>query len=317
MKPISRREFTALVAAGAVSGGFATPLEGVRARSGSHPRAVTAGEVLERIRSGVGVAWRPDTLDTIRAGNPDTVVTGIVTTAMATLGVLREAAGAGANLVISAEPTFYGRADARTPPAPRVALPAAPTPPPAAAPDPVYAAKNGLVDERGMVIVRFVEHWRARRPDPFVQGLADALGWRPAAPPDATPPFTFTETTLAALAADVKRRLGSRGGIRVIGDPETRVGTGALLPGSSPIAAALAAVPGADVVVAGEVREWETVEYLRDVVHAGQQKGLILVGRVVSEEPGMALCARWLETVVPEVPVRHIAAGDPYWRPGA
>ena len=55
--------------------------------------------------------------------------------------------------------------------------------------------------------------------------------------------------------------------------------------------------------------------YARDVVFSGAKKGLILVGRIVSEEPGMDACATWLKTVVPEVPVRHIAAGDPYWRP--
>jgi hypothetical protein len=57
------------------------------------------------------------------------------------------------------------------------------------------------------------------------------------------------------------------------------------------------------------------VEYVRDVVFSGQRKGMILVGRVVSGEPGMAVCANWLRTFVTEVPVRHIAAGDPYWRP--
>jgi hypothetical protein len=35
----------------------------------------------------------------------------------------------------------------------------------------------------------------------------------------------------------------------------------------------------------------------------------------VSEEPGMNICATWLKTLVPDVPVRHVAAGDPYWRP--
>jgi hypothetical protein len=70
-----------------------------------------------------------------------------------------------------------------------------------------------------------------------------------------------------------------------------------------------------DVVVAGEVREWETVEYARDTIASGQRKGLILTGRVLSEEPGMRACATWLEALVPEVRVRHIAAGDPYWRP--
>ena len=84
-----------------------------------------------------------------------------------------------------------------------------------------------------------------------------------------------------------------------------------LLPGSTPIQASLSTLPNVDAIVAGEVREWESVEYARDVVFSGQGKGLILVGRIVSEEPGMEVCTDWLETFVPEVPVRHIAAGDP------
>jgi hypothetical protein len=74
-------------------------------------------------------------------------------------------------------------------------------------------------------------------------------------------------------------------------------------------------LPDVDVIIAGEVREWESVEYVRDQAFSGAHKGLILVGRVVSEEPGMELCANWLKTFISEVPIRHIAAGDPYWRP--
>ena len=73
--------------------------------------------------------------------------------------------------------------------------------------------------------------------------------------------------------------------------------------------------PDVDVIVAGEVREWESVEYARDKIFSGEKKGLILVGRVVSDEPGMAVCASWLKSFVPEVSIRHMAAGDPYWRP--
>lgn len=313
MKPISRREFGALLAAGAVGGRFAAP--GAAYADHTAP-PVTAAEVLERIRAGVGVTWRSDTVDTVKAGSPDTVLTGVATTAMATLEVLRQAVSQGANLVITSEPTFYGRADAPEPAGQRT-QPGAATPPPPPPPDPVYEAKNRLIDEQGLVVFRLNEHWRARRPDPFAQGLAAALGWTPQTPAGEPPRYSLAPTTLAELAAGVKRRLDTRGGIRVIGDPATRVSTGALLPGSTPIAAALAAMPAADVVVAGEVREWESVEYARDAVYAGQPKGLILVGRVVSEEPGMALCARWLGSLVSEVPVRHIAAGDPYWRPAA
>jgi hypothetical protein len=74
-------------------------------------------------------------------------------------------------------------------------------------------------------------------------------------------------------------------------------------------------LPAVDVMVAGEMREWEGVEYVRDVVAAGQKKGLVLLGRIVSEEPGMRACAAWLNTILPELPATWIAAGDPYWRP--
>jgi hypothetical protein len=113
----------------------------------------------------------------------------------------------------------------------------------------------------------------------------------------------------------LKKKLNARGGIRVVGDPQARVQRIALLPGSTPLAASLAALPAVDVIVAGEVREWESTEYVRDVVSAGGRKGLILVGRILSEDAGMSACAKWIETLAPGMPVRHIPAGDLYWRP--
>lgn len=295
MKHISRREFSAMVAAGAVTGRFNSPF----AFGQNTTTVVTASDIVERIRRNIGVQWKADTVDGIKAGNPSTVVTGVATTAMATLRVLQEAVQAGANLVITREPTFYGRADARTSPRP----------------DPVLAAKNQFIDANRLVVFRLIDHWRLRNPDPFVQGLADVLGWGRNPVPGEAPRFDIPPTTLATLATDVKRKLGARAGIRVVGDPAARVRRVALLPGSTPITASLAALPVADVVVAGEVREWESVEYARDVVASGQRKGLVLVGRVVSEDPGMYRAAQWIRTLVPEVPVRHIAVGDPYWRP--
>jgi putative NIF3 family GTP cyclohydrolase 1 type 2 len=317
MKPISRREFGALMAAGVVSGRFTAPL----AHGQTPPAAVTVAEILQRIQRNVGSEWRAETVDGVKAGDASTVVTGVATTAMATLEVLRKAAAAGANLVVTCEPTFYGRADARTP-APRrgtgqAAAGAAPPPAAAPPPDPVYDAKNAFIDAHGMVVFRFSDHWRARRPDPFVQGFADTLGWSGRQVEDASATYEISEVTLEELARELKGKLGARGGIRVVGDRRSRVRTVALLPGSTPISASLAALPGADVIVAGEVREWESVEYARDVVFSGQAKGLVLVGRVVSEDPGMARCAGWLTSFVPEVPVRHVPAGDPYWRPGS
>jgi len=60
----------------------------------------TARQVVDRIRKNVGCAWSERTVDTIKAGDPDTPVTGIATTCFATMDVLRRAAASGKNLVI-------------------------------------------------------------------------------------------------------------------------------------------------------------------------------------------------------------------------
>src|SRR5439155_4956601 len=74
-------------------------------------KALTAREVIERIQAHVGVPWSSDTVDTFKAGNPDAPVTGIAVTMMATLEVLKRAAAAGNNLVITHEPTFFTHLD--------------------------------------------------------------------------------------------------------------------------------------------------------------------------------------------------------------
>lgn len=326
MHHMTRREFAAMVAAGTIAVREARPFAFSQGTTGG---AVTAAELVDRIRRNIGVAWQDETVDTVKAGNPATRVTGVATTALASIAVLQQAVKAGANVVISSEPTFYSRADSPTPPAGRgrgrgaAGAPAgmgaganqgAPTPPP----DPVFAAKNELIARHGLVIFRLSDHWRLRTPDPFAAGFASLLGWT--AHQSAADPRRFdlpasAATTLGDLATMLATGLRTRGGMRIIGDAATRVRRVGLLAGSTPIQASLAMLPHVDALVAGEVREWESVEYARDAVYSGQRKGVILLGRVVSEEPGMAACAEWIRTLVPEVEVRHLPAGDPYWRP--
>src|SRR5271165_2227436 len=72
---------------------------------------LTVRQVIERIQKNVGVPWKAQTVDTFKAGDPDTPVTGIATTMMATYDVLRRAAASGKNLIITHEPTFYNHED--------------------------------------------------------------------------------------------------------------------------------------------------------------------------------------------------------------
>ena len=297
MDRLSRREFVVLTAGGAV----AAPLASI-GHPAVHAAGLTAQDVIDRIQKNVGVEWKADTVDTFKAGNPATVVTGVVTTSMATLAALRLGVKAGANLIITSGPTFYSRADA-------------PTPPPRLETDRIFAAKNELIRTEGLVIWRFSDHWRARKPDPLAQGLADALGWSRFTAADDPARVSIPATTLGALASTIKKKLNARGGIRVVGDPQTSIRKVALLPATTAIDAALKALPAVDAIVAGEVREWESVEYARDTITAGGKKGLILIGRALSEDPSMNACARWLKVIVPELRTSWVPVGDPYWRP--
>jgi putative NIF3 family GTP cyclohydrolase 1 type 2 len=297
MKRVSRREFVTLTAA--VPFGVPSIFQSRKA-----PAAL---EVVDRIRQRLGIDWKADGVDTFKAGDPMTPVKGIATSAMATLDVLKQAVKAGANFVITCEPTFYSKSDAAAPSGARRGGPAAP--------DAVFAAKNEFIKNNDLVVWRFSDHWRQRMPDPLSIGLADALGWGKLRAADDPRRIAIPRTTLEALASDLKKKLNSRGGIRVVGDPMLNVAQIGLLPGTTPVQTALSLFPLVDTIVAGEVREWESVELARDKVTAGERKSLVLLGRVVSENPGMNECAKWLKDVVPEIRTTWIPVEDPYWRP--
>ena len=295
---LSRRRFAQLAGTAALA---VPTLTGQRA-------PLTAQEVVDRIRKTLGTPWQPDSLDTFKAGDPATEVTGIATTAMATMDVLTRATKEKANLIITLEPTYFGRLDAQPAPGGRgqagISLD-----------DPVYTAKKDFIQKNGQVVWRFTDHWRTHKPDPFVAGLARTLEWSKYQVDDDPARYDLPAVTLGSLADDLARRLNARAGIRVVGDPQARVRRIALLPGVSTLATAMKTLPACDVLLAGETREWESVEYAQDTVASGQKKGLIMLGRVLSQDPGMNVCAEWLTSLIPEVPVRWLPAGDPYWRP--
>jgi len=259
-------------------------------------KTMTAGQVAERIRANAGMAWRDKTLDGFKAGSPETPITGVVTAVMATQRVLARAVELERNLIVTQEPVFYNANDE----------------PGNRASDAIYLAKKAYIEQHGLVVFRFADHWNARQPDPRVAALARALSWEG---PGTNGVFTIRETTLSSLAAHLRDRLQIRGGLRTVGAPAMRVRSALLIPGTTDVPAVMARLKDADVVVAGEPREWEVVPYLLDGREAGANKALLVVGRLVSEEPGMKACADWLKTLLPEVPVDAVPVGDPYWSP--
>jgi putative NIF3 family GTP cyclohydrolase 1 type 2 len=297
MKSISRRQFVALATAAPLAG---TAVLQLRATP-------TAQEIVDRIQKKIGGEWKADTVDTFKAGDPLHPVKGIAVTAMASMDVLKQAVKAGANFIVTCEPTFYSKADTSAPGGARRGGPTTP--------DAVFSGKNEFIRNNNLVIWRFSDHWRQRVPDPLSIALADALGWGKLRAANDPRLIMISNTTLEIVVSDLKKKLNSRGGIRVIGDPRLSVRKIGLLPGTTPIQSALTIFPLVDTIIAGEVREWETAELARDKAAAGEKKSLVLLGRVVSENPGMNECAKWLREVVPEVRTTWIPVEDPYWRP--
>lgn len=62
---------------------------------------LTAGQVVDRIKEHLGVPWRGGPTDTFKTGDAQSPVTGIATTVMSTFDVIKRAAAAGRNVVIT------------------------------------------------------------------------------------------------------------------------------------------------------------------------------------------------------------------------
>jgi len=145
--------------------------------------------------------------------------------------------------------------------------------------------------------------------------MVHALGWEKYESKENQYFFAIPETTVEKLAADLKKQLGIHV-MRVVGDPKLKVKGVALVPGSSGFGRETFALERNDVqvLVTGEPREWETVEYVADAVTEGKQKALIILSHIPSEQSGMEECTRWLKTFVTEVKVEFVPANDPFWK---
>jgi len=73
----------------------------------------------------------------------------------------------------------------------------------------------------------------------------------------------------------------------------------------------------ADVVIGGEQQEadggFDNIEYVRDAASLGMAKCVIMLGHVISEQPGMEDYAKWMRTFIPGIPIQFVPAEEPYW----
>jgi putative NIF3 family GTP cyclohydrolase 1 type 2 len=266
-------------------------------------KILTANDVIEQIKAHVGIPWMEKTVDTFKAGDPQTRVTGIATTMMATLDVLQRAAANGQNLIITHEPTFFDHQDD-------------PSQLPQGEQDPVLKEKRAFIAEHHLVVWRFHDHWHRRQPDGIAAGNVRALGWGKYQDPSNQYLFTIPETTVEKLAGEVGAKLHAAVP-RIAGDRQMKVARVALSPGFAGFHRETGALemPDVQVLIAGETHEWETVEYVTDAYTEGRAKAMIVLGHVPSEQAGMEECARWMRTFITGVPIEFVPTADMWATP--
>ena len=290
---LNRRQFisTASKVAGATLL-MSSPLINYATDSGADTATKTVGEIMDLFISEVPGAPFENTVDTLKAGSRDIKVTGIVTTMFATIDLINKTIALGANFIIAHEPTFYNHQDATA----------------WLENDDVYRYKADLLKQHNIAVWRNHDYIHRHIPDGVKTGVVSQLGWNnyfDAAHNVATVP----SITLKSLIHHAKQSLGIST-VRYIGNLSQSCKKILLMPGASGGKSHIEGImrEKPDVLVCGEIQEWETAEYVRDAQAKGDKISLVVLGHIVSEAPGSEYMATWLKNKLPGIKVTHVPA---------
>jgi putative NIF3 family GTP cyclohydrolase 1 type 2 len=293
---LKRRDFISTTLKAACAAALVSTPVFSMAKQDAGPTAFSIQDIINLILKEIPGAPFKQTVDTLKSGSAGQQVTGIVTTMFSTVKVIKEAAKLNANFIIAHEPTFYNHTD-----------------------DINWIDKNEIVQKKkellakhNIAVWRFHDYWHTYKPDGIGFGVLKKAGWqqyyRPGEMILTIPPMSFRK-----LIDHLKSSL-EISHVKVIGEPEQVCERIALLPGASGGQRQMSLVEKEkpDVLIVGEVHEWEAAEYIRDARALGAKTSLIILGHSVSEEPGMQWLAEWLQPKIVGIKITHIASGDPF-----
>jgi putative NIF3 family GTP cyclohydrolase 1 type 2 len=242
------------------------------------------------------------TCDQLMAGSFDAQVISVVTTFMATVDVIRRTKKAGANLIITHEPTWFTGSDDTG----------------WIKNDPVFIEKNKLIEEAGISIWRFHDQMHMADEDGIYRGLIKELGWQEYLVKDMKDCFEIPEVTLGTLMEFLKQRL-SMDVLQYIGSTDMRikkvgilVGGGSLGLGSEHMPMEFMKQHNVDCLICGDITEWTLPAYARDAAYLGFNKSLIIAGHERTEEAGMKHLVEWMKPILGTIPVTFIDSREPF-----
>ena len=293
---LSRRKFIQQTAVAAGAGAIlAKPILGRAATFIKPTDTYTVKQIMDLFIKTVPGGVKTDTVDTLKSGSPDTVVTGIITTMFATIDIIRKAISLGANFIIAHEPTFYTHTDDTS----------------WLKDDEVYQYKAALLKEHNIAVWRNHDYIHTLKPDAVTIAVLKQLEWLDYADKDYPNLLNFASTSLRELVYHAKQKLDIKQ-LRYIGDLNVTCRRIVVLPGAVGVKTHIETIEKykPNAIFCGEVSEWETAEYVRDARAKGDNIALIVLGHIASEEPGSEFMLEWLNKNVPGVKVHHISPGN-------
>lgn len=291
----TRREFISDISKASAGGLLlSTPFR----QSSLQTKTWTVGEIMDLFIEEATGEPLSETVDTLKAGNREMEVSGIITTMFATVPVIEYAIEIDANFIIPHEPTFYNHIDETD----------------WLEDDSTYQYKSNLLEKNKIAIWRNHDYIHRHQPDGVYSGVLDKLMWKPYVMDESNPRvLEIPSVSLSELITQVKGRLGIDT-VRYMGNENQLCEKILLLPGAmgSQNHIQLVNEHNPDVLMIGEAQEWTTPEYIRDRRASGKETSLIVLGHADSEDPGSIYMKEWLLKNVPEVEVTHVHSGNPF-----
>ncbi|HTI08936.1 MAG TPA: Nif3-like dinuclear metal center hexameric protein [Puia sp.] len=294
---IRRREFLTTALTALAGSSLLMMPHPALAGSDERQEELTIRQVIDRMLADIPGAPFGQTVDTVKSGNINQPVKGIVTTMFATDTVIEKTIQLGANFIIAHEPTFYNHSDETD----------------WLKDDKVFLAKKALLDQHGIVVWRFHDYLHAHRPDGVLMGVLTAMGWLPYYNQQEPHLLTVPAIPLGDVIKKAKKQLGIPK-VKVIGNLTQSCKRIVISPGAAGGRSQIGQLQKyqPDLLIVGELNEWETPEYIRDARHLGVKMSLLVLGHSASEEPGLQWVVAWLQNKVPGIKITHIPSGDPF-----
>ena len=235
--------------------------------------------------------------DGIICGEPDKEVKKMAVSCMPTVDVIRDAITWGADLLLTHEPTFYSNNDTRM------------------ENDKTTDKKIELIENAGLSIIRFHDYMHGIEPDMIGVGVLKYIG----IDGDFVKGKYFginrfnshESITPVELAKLIEERMGVKN-VRICGARDIECTKFSVCFGAPMYVFEEARDEDVELVLVGEVCEWDVAEYIRDTAALGGKKAMLVMGHMGSERDGMRYLEEILKDELENVETKYFDCGEVY-----